>query len=255
MVHNSSRIPMLAAALVALGAWTADAAAGTAARTPKKSGSSYGFTTGQTAAERFSYAIVKPSPQRGSLNVNGSAGSGDWKQLHRLIERDPREVFFVRLSDRSYVTRDADAIAKARAILAPMTRIGDKQSALGERQSELGERQSALGERQSGLGDRQSALGKRLARVHERLAEERSDAAYRSLDEQREEIELEMAELGRQMEALGREQSVLGASQAALGREQSALGRQQAVESRKAQETMRRHTEELMEQGLLEPIE
>ena len=223
--------------------------------TSVRSGASYGYTTGDKGRDAFSYAIVRPSSEGQGLNVNGTGGGTDWKQLNRLIERDPREVLWVKLSGHSYVTRDGDAIAKARAILAPLSRIGDKQSELGDRQSQLGDKQSAIGDQQSAIGDQQSELGDELSSINEKLAEDRGASSRRALLRRRDEIQARMAELGRQMQVLGRQQAVLGASQAALGREQSALGRQQAAASEKAQVAMRQHAEDLIAQGVFEDLD
>ena len=254
------RTPLTARALIAaiLTLAAVEASAGSRSTTTTvnggRHGSSYGFTPGKDGRETFSYAIVKPSHEGQSLNVDGTGSGSDWKALNRLIQRDTREVLWVKLEGRSYVTRDGDAIAKARAILAPLTRIGDKQSELGDRQSEIGEKQSKIGDRQAEIGDEQAALSDRLAEINERLQDERG-ASRRSLVQKRLEIQERIAELGRQMQALGRQQATLGASQTALGREQSALGRQQALASEKAQIAMRHHAEDLIAQGLFEDLD
>ena len=247
----------LIAAILTLAAADASAGRGTTTTTVNggRHGSSYGYTTGKSGREAFSYAIVKPSREGQGLNVDGTGSGTDWKDLNRLIQSDPREVLWVKLAGRSYVTRDGDAIAKARAILAPLSRIGDKQSELGDRQSEIGERQSKIGDRQSEIGDEQAELSERLGEIIERLLDERGASTRRSLAQKRLDIQERIAELGRQMQALGRQQAVLGASQTALGREQSALGRQQALASEKAQVAMRRHAEELIAQGVFEDLD
>lgn len=214
-----------------------------------------GYSIGHDG-EGFRYAVVRPSRQGGEgLWINGSTRADEWKALRRLIDRDPREVFYVRLDGRSYVTRDEDAIAKAHAILAPLSRIGERQSALGERQAELGGRQSALGGRQAELGGRQSELGAELAAISDAMADHRSRAERRALERRAREIQLEMSELGARMSELGRQQSVLGEAQSELGRHQSALGRQQSEASAKAQVAMREHAEELLAAGVLEPLD
>lgn len=224
--------------------------------TSVKNGSSYGYTSDGKGRDAFAYAIVKPSRQgQDGLFINGTSSGDDWKDLHRLIQRDPREVLWVKLAGHSYVTRDGDAIAKARAILAPLDRIGDKQSELGERQSQLGDRQSELGDQQAAIGDQQAELSEEMASLNEKLHEDRSASSRRALLQRRDEIQRRMGDLGRQMQALGRQQAVLGASQAVLGREQSALGRQQAMASGKAQVAMRRHAEDLIAEGVFEDLE
>lgn len=149
-----------------------------------------------------------------SVTMNGT--SRDIATAQHL-RRGNESLLWVRRDGKSYVIRDAATLARAKAIYAPVSTLGEAQGKLGGRQGELGGRQGALGARQGALGQQQAQLAmERAALIGQRNEEARSA----ELDARQKTLEARQAELGRQQEALGRQQEVLGKQQEALGRKQ-----------------------------------
>ena len=119
-----------------------------------------------------------------------------WK---RLVKKESGELFYFRLADKAWVTRDPAVIAEVHRVLEPLEALGDQQGKLGEQQGALGEKQGLLGEQQGELGERMALLQDDSAEQHR--------------------LGTDMDALGRQMDALGREMDVLGREMDALGRE------------------------------------
>ncbi|HUP41898.1 MAG TPA: M56 family metallopeptidase, partial [Thermoanaerobaculia bacterium] len=196
---------------------------------------------------REAWALIE-----GDSSVWMHGSSSDHQRFRHLRSADGDSVLWFRRAGAEYVVRDAETIARAKAILEPQRELGREQGELGGRQAELGARQAELGRRQgelgmrqgelgaeqgalgaeqAGLGAEQAALAAERAALDARRAAERDageDAAYRTrrdeLEARRAELSARMRELGERQRALGERQRELGAPQAELGERQRELG-------------------------------
>jgi bla regulator protein BlaR1 len=203
---------------------------------------------------REAWALIE-----GDSSVWMHGSSSDHRRFRQLRSVDGGTVLWFRRDGAEYVVRDAETIARAKAILEPQRELGREQGQLGARQAELGARQAELGERQAELGRRQGELGMRqgelgaqqgalgaeqarLGAEQAALAAERAaldarraadrdageDAAYSArrdeLEARRAELSARMRELGERQRELGERQRELGVPQAELGERQRELG-------------------------------
>ena len=139
-------------------------------------------------------------------------------------------VVWIRKEGKIYVSHDPKVIASIGGALAPVQKIGDKQSALGEQQSKLGEQQSRLGEEQAHLGTLQANLA----------TGGQPDAA-------------KMKELSEQMKVLSERMRPLSDQQGALGQKQAQLGQQQREAQAKAQGQIQQAIDEAIRSGAAQP--
>jgi hypothetical protein len=139
-------------------------------------------------------------------------------------------VVWIRKDDKTYISHDPKVIASIGGALAPVRKIGDKQSALGDQQSRLGEQQSRLGDQQAHLG----MLQANLATGGQPDAEK-------------------MKELSEQQKVLSERMRPLSEQQSALGQKQSLLGQQQREASLKAQGQIQQAIDEAIRSGAAQP--
>jgi beta-lactamase regulating signal transducer with metallopeptidase domain len=190
------------------------------------------------------------------------AGSTSDLRRARGLRTGGKDIIFVRRGDRSYVIRDAQIIAQARAAFEPQTKLGSQQAELGNRQAGLGMKQAEFGQKQAALGVKQAQLGLRQAELSlqaSRLAAQNDEAARerqeKELDKQQEALEKEQEALSQEQEKLGEEQEKLGEQQEALGQEQEKLGEQQEKLAREGEKKLKALIDEAVSKGLAEPVD
>lgn len=139
-------------------------------------------------------------------------------------------VAWIRKDGKTYVSHDPKVIASIGDALAPVRKIGDKQSALGDQQSRLGEQQSQLGEQQAHLGMLQANLA----------VGGQPDTA-------------KMKELSEQMKVLSERMRPLSEQQGVMGQKQAQLGQQQREAQVKAEGQVRQAIDEAIRSGAALP--
>ena len=184
---------------------------------------------GQREHSKYSFALQR---------ANGSSmvvGNWDSSKLPKATS----DQILVLKGGQMYRITDKLMLKQAAEIFAPMTKLGDEQSALGDRQSKLGDQQGRLGDKQSGLGDE-------MSKISEGLGESADDARKRA--------EAKMAKLSKEMEALGKQQEALSHRQESLGREQEALGRKQEAAAKVAEAKVTKLIDSAFARGLAKAI-
>jgi multidrug efflux pump subunit AcrA (membrane-fusion protein) len=130
--------------------------------------------------------------------MNGQGISSE--ELKQLEATYGKRFFWFQRDGHSYVVKNAGALDRAEAIVAPQAELGRKQGTLGQKQAALGSKQAALGARQAELGAKQAAAAR---------------------DERQQE------ELSRRQEVLSGQQEVLSKQQDQLGQQQDKLSKEQ----------------------------
>jgi beta-lactamase regulating signal transducer with metallopeptidase domain len=161
-----------------------------------------------------------------------SVMSGNQRDLTdaQSVRAHGEPVAWIRKDGKTYVSHDPKVIAGIGDALAPVRKIGDKQSALGDQQSKLGEQQSRLGEQQAHLGSLQANLA----------SGGQPDAA-------------KMKELSEQMRVLSERMRPLSDQQSVLGQKQAQLGQQQREAQVKAESQVRQAIDEAIRSGAAQP--
>ncbi len=166
------------------------------------------------------------------------------------------DYIYYRHAGKTYLIQDANTIANARALLAPMQQLGRVQQELGKQQAMLGKQQQALGARQQFALTVQTPEFKRdlaelevlvkqmdLAHLSEQIDRKALAELQSHLGELQGRVGALQADLdmraGRMGRLLGEQQGALGEQQGKLGEEQGRLGEQQRriVEDAKARLT------------------
>jgi beta-lactamase regulating signal transducer with metallopeptidase domain len=166
------------------------------------------------------------------------------------------DYIYYRHAGKTYLIQDANTVAKAHALFAPMQELGRMQQELGKQQAMLGKEQQALGARQQFALKVQTPEFKRdlaelevlvkqmdLAHLSEQIDRKALAELQSHLGELQGRVGALQADLdmraGRMDRLLGEQQGALGEQQGKLGEEQGRLGEQQRriVEDAKARLT------------------
>jgi hypothetical protein len=133
-----------------------------------------------------------------------------------------------------WIIRDRALIARARASVEPMQRLGNEMGRLGGEMGQLGAQQGRFGAEMGRLGARQGMLAARLAVLG--LRDEDDPAVEREAEA----IEREMDELSRQQDAFeGRRESSAEGRMDDLGEKMDELGERMEQLSQRAERELR----------------
>jgi beta-lactamase regulating signal transducer with metallopeptidase domain len=178
----------------------------------------------------------------------------------RLLAPVSGDYIYYQHNGKPFVIQDADTIAKARALLAPMQELSRKQRELGRQQAELGRRQHELGhQQQTAVKEVDSPEFKRdMAELQKALQEMNLEQLPEQINERAlSQIQARLgqvqARVGRLQSELGAEQGRFGEAQGRLGEEQGRLGEEQGrlgEQQRQVIEDARSQLKPLMEQAV-----
>jgi hypothetical protein len=174
----------------------------------------------------------KPHTAYAVFDRGTSIMSGNQRDLTdaQSVRGQGEPVVWIRKEGKIYVSHDPKVIASINDALAPVRKIGDKQSALGDQQSKLGEQQSRLGEEQAHLGTLQASLA---------TGGKPDDAKMKVLSDQ--------------MRVLSDRMRPLSDQQGALGQKQAQLGLQQREAQAKAESQVQQAIDEAIRSGAAQP--
>jgi beta-lactamase regulating signal transducer with metallopeptidase domain len=180
----------------------------------------------------------------------------------------PGDYIYYRQGGKTYLIQDANTLAEAHALLAPMQELGRLQEELGEQQAQLGQQQKALGMQQHLVDKVQTPEFKRdLAELEvlvrqmdlAHLAEQIDQKALTELQAHLGELQGRVGALQADLSMhagrlLGDEQGALGERQGKLGEQERRLGEQQRRMVEEAQAKLRPLIEQAIREGNAKPV-
>jgi chromosome segregation ATPase len=150
------------------------------------------------------------------------------------------DYIYYQYQGKQYLIQDADTLAKARALLAPIGNLNRQQKELARQQAMLGKQQRALSmqeqlrikvatpEFKRDMAELQKQIQQmNLGKLSEQIEQHALAEIQANLGELQGRIGQVQADLGAQQEKFGEQQGKLGEQEGKLGEEQGRLGEQE----------------------------
>ena len=188
----------------------------------------------------------------------------------QLMRKSGGPMLWFRRGNRTYLSRDADLIRRAKDAYAPINDIARAQSDAAMRQSELAAEQSAFVAQQSSLAARESRLvGYEAQLESQRVSIESKRVSLQSATSQKDSAQEEVlkgqaagidagldatrAEIARERKALQQAREMLAKQQAELGASHASSMAQQTAAAQEANQHLNKLLDEAVAQGTAKP--